>query len=109
MKKEKEKARNAKNKIDAKIPKNAPEPESSSRSSQSNANQQSAGVRQTGSSELHVAVPTMSNTPAVVTIPPAIPSTTLLPDSIILQAGCWTHFWLFLCCVSSAQYTNGHH
>jgi hypothetical protein len=105
--KEKEKARNAKNKIDAKIPKNAPG--SSSRPSKSNANQQSAGVRQTGSSELHVAVPTMSTTPAAATTPAATPSMTSLPDPIILQAGCWTRFWLFLCCVSSTQYTNGHH
>jgi hypothetical protein len=107
MKKEREKLRDTKKKMDAKNAKKAPE--SSSRRPQSNPTQQSAGVRQTGSSELHVAVSTMSTTPAIATTPAATPSMTSLSDPIILQAGCWTRFWLFLCCVSSTQYTNGHH
>jgi hypothetical protein len=107
MKKEKEKVRDAKNKMVAKNTKNAPE--SSSRPPKSNLTQQSAGVPQSRSSELHVAVSTMSTTPAVAAAPAAIPSMTSLPDAIIPRAGCWTRFWLFLLCASSTQYTYGHH
>jgi hypothetical protein len=86
MKKEKEKenARNAK--LNATDAKNA-----------------SASVRQP-----HVAVSTLSTTPAFDATLMANTSATSLPNAIIPQPGFWTRFWLFMCC-TSAQYTNNRH
>ncbi|OAX40184.1 hypothetical protein K503DRAFT_19680 [Rhizopogon vinicolor AM-OR11-026] len=49
----------------------------------------------------HPAVSTPSTRPANLTT-----LTNPLPDVTIPQAGCWTRFWLFICC-APAQYTDG--
>ncbi|OAX32005.1 hypothetical protein K503DRAFT_777088 [Rhizopogon vinicolor AM-OR11-026] len=81
----------------------------SSRPPQSGVMLQSGGaVQPQPFSNLHAAVATSSTTPTVAATSAAFPSTTSPPDAIILRAGRWTRFWLFVGCVS-AQYTDGHH
>jgi len=71
--------------------------------------QHSGGAAQAQpSSNLHVTVSTSSTTPAIASTPAATTSMTSPPDVIILRAGRWTRFKLFICCVS-AQAIDGHH
>jgi hypothetical protein len=104
-KKEQEKARDVKNRKNAKSVQGASS--DSSQPQQSDVPRQSGGAVQPQlSSELHAAVSTLSSTPAVAVIS-ATASTTSLPDAVIQRAGRWTRFWLYICCMS-ARYTNGH-
>ncbi|KIK40862.1 hypothetical protein CY34DRAFT_806792 [Suillus luteus UH-Slu-Lm8-n1] len=73
---------------------------SSSRPPNSNTTLQSSGAAQVqsqGAVSTSTAPPVAANT---------APSTN--PHVIIKHAGCWTRFWLFICCASS-EYTDGHH
>jgi hypothetical protein len=104
-KKEQEKARDAKNKKNTKSVQDASS--DSSRPQQSGVSRQSGGVaRSQLSSEPHAAVSTLSSAPAVAATS-ATASTTSLPDAVIPRAGCWTRFWLYICCMP-ARYTDGH-
>lgn len=49
-----------------------------------------------------------STTPAASATSANNTSMTSPPNVMIAQAGCWTRFWLFICCAST-QYTDGHH
>jgi hypothetical protein len=42
---------------------------------------------------------TMTTTAARIPMP---------PDIVIRQAGCWTRFWLFFCCMDSEDTANPH-
>ncbi|OAX41610.1 hypothetical protein K503DRAFT_476727 [Rhizopogon vinicolor AM-OR11-026] len=97
MKKERERARKARNARNAYA--------GSSRPPQSSVTQQSGGAAQAQlSTEPHAAVATPD-----VAAPSAINTlTTSLPDALIPRAGRWIRFWLFVCC-ASAQYTDDHH
>lgn len=71
---------------------------------QSSITQQFGGLAQIQStSQPHAAVSAPSTTPAITTT-----STTALPDLTIRQAGCWTRFWLIVCC-ASPEYSDGRH
>jgi hypothetical protein len=71
---------------------------------QSSITQQFGGAGQMQStSQPHAAVSVPSTTPAIATT-----STTALPDLTIRQAGCWTRFWLIICC-ASPEYSDAHH
>ncbi|KAG2117159.1 uncharacterized protein F5147DRAFT_648739 [Suillus discolor] len=61
------------------------------------------------SSQPQTAIPGSPSTPPIGdAIGIAMTSTTSHPDATIRQAGLWTHFWLFLGCLSP-EYTDGHH
>ncbi|KAG1747349.1 hypothetical protein EDB19DRAFT_1905508 [Suillus lakei] len=89
------------------IPKNTA---SSSRLHNSNVTQQSNGTAHAQSSLqplAQAAVSTSYIAPAVaVTSKATSPSTN--PRAMKKNAGRWTRFWLFICCVST-EYTDGHH
>ena len=71
---------------------------------QSSITQQFGGAGQMQSaSQSHAAVSVPSTTPAIGTT-----STSALPDLTIRQAGCWTRFWLIVCC-ASPEYSDGRH
>jgi hypothetical protein len=77
----------------------------SSRPPQSSVSQQSGGAAQAQAPSQHPAVSTSSAVPAVTAT--SASTTTSRPDIMIAQAGRWTRFRLFICCVS-AKYSDGH-
>ena len=62
-----------------------------------------AAAQMESASQSHAAVSVPSTTPAIGTT-----STTALPDLMIRQAGCWTRFWLIMCC-ASPEYSDDRH
>ncbi|KAG2066720.1 tricorn protease domain 2-containing protein [Suillus decipiens] len=72
--------------------------------SNSNITQSSSAAQPHSSQQLQVAISTSSTAPLPVPAPQATTSHTN-PHATINNSGCWTRFWLFVCCASS-EYTH---
>ncbi|KAG2754420.1 WD40 repeat-like protein [Suillus brevipes Sb2] len=82
---------------------------SSSRPPKLNATQQSGTATQTQPSlQPQPATSNSSTTPAVGDNAAATSSTPSRPDVVLIQAGLWARFWLFIGCLS-AEHQDGHH